>query len=636
MIVRIENGVPVEADVVSALEGFTETKFIKSRRELFLHECPLCHDTDNRKDGTQGAISYSLEKNCVSCAKCGQSEGWVKVLAGINVEWSTANTGPSLKSIAEMMRRSADEAKEEAYVDHGDWKVPVDEAIKEHLERFLSLDGKVKPWLEARGFAFSDLYGEDIGSVWCGESKAGWLVIVYRDVAGGVRGFKYRNIVEKDFWAQKGVQEEPYGIHRITSSRSTLIIVEGELDAEALVQYGVENVISVPNGSNSWRDEWCAYASHAELVLIATDNDKEGELLAKSILESVPKNMTTVKRIARVYFTNGVGVRVKDANQAMQEGASKDQIRTALLNAEDPDLTSIHLADQNVHASFIPTRWDNINYILGGGCLTGEVIHLAGKGKSGKTTIALDIHHNLAGTGVKSGFLPLDMNTSKIVTRFGMSLLGKTDSTFYATVPGSAERNGYIIEMRLAMEKFYGGKLIICNEKRISTYAEAMGAIERMGRGGCKLITVEDYLSLASMYDSESKGKNLFAGRKIIRDLTYIAERCESHIILINHLKDNGDEEAYGASQIGAGAQASIYVTPVMGLDGRKKSVMLTFKNNRMSDMLNVSVELSLGLDRILIAGPITVQTEKKNHGKKLGGSGEKPNRPTSGDGHPF
>ncbi len=625
MRVRIQDGMPIDDDMVAALEAFSDTKHVEVRQEIYLNQCPFCGSTDNRGNGVQGAISYSLRIHCLTCAKCGESHGWVETLEALRIE--TERAGPSASQIASRMRvvkpKKAEEDRQ--WVDHGDHGESTEVQAQLHVNRLMAKDSKVRAWLETRGFIFDPPYAEDLKRCWAGECAAGWLVMIYWDEDGSLRGFKYRHIETKEFSAQKGVQARPYGIHRIDPSVGALVIVEGELDCETLrIHYGVKNVISLPNGNNSWKDDWCKYLAHTDTLYIATDNDEAGEKACRKIMESLPEHAPTVTQIKRVVFRDGAHRQCKDANEALMGGpdkqhpASLDKIRSCFEEADHITLVSSERAEMNTTGRFISSGHSNWDLVQGGGFLTGEVTHIAGPPKSGKTTLMADIHQNLSQRGIKNGFLPLDMSTKNLVIRIGMNLLCSTDAEFYRTDVGSEERQRLMDKMTAAMKEKHRGNFILAKDDAVLTYKGAMAVLDRMAKSGCKVITVEDYLSLASLYEVESKGKVSFAGKRIIVDLSEVAKRNSCHIILINHLKDS--EGAYGASQLGAVAQSNNVIEAVRDEIGSVKFIRMHVKDSRLCSQSDVYIDFQFAsTDRILVASsPKRAQKTKKPSAKRL------------------
>lgn len=629
--VRIVGGMPNNDDTVSALESVTQTKALRNRPEIHLHDCPFCGATDNRGDGVQGAMSYSLEKHCFVCAKCNAVKGWKDTFDAFQIPWMVSESASSIasevrSSFANRSRASSSEDPELASVaarqaasnvDHGDYRVRKEDALLQHASRLCAENSKVLAWLGSRGITIPVDYMSDPSKIWAGESKAGWLVLVYRNRDGSVRGFKYRNIEEKVFSAQAGAQSDLWNAHLMDPSNTTASIYEGELDAEVVrLTTGAKNCFSLPNGGQSATEKFVQkigeffQESGIEMCFVGTDLDEVGESAAKSLFELLPRYCNTLRRMRRLRFVTPDGSESKDANDAVMAGSGAEILRRCYAEAEDPDLVSPDKAEMNLDARFIET-WPSLDGVLGGGALIGEVTHLAGGPKSGKTTIVTDLHQRLSTANVKSGFVALDQDSSKVSIRFGMNLLGRSDANFYKS--SGEQRVQYTTLMREKLRQTHYGKLSLSRAKRIKTYKDAMAAIERMGMIGCKLITVEDYLSLSSMLEQSTKGsKVIFAGRRVATDLAEIADRFRCHIILINHLKDDQGGGAYGSGQIGPVVQANIHVSADRDENGKVKASIMHIKENRYGAMGDVDISMTFSDDRVLVASAPRLHVDRK------------------------
>ena len=99
---------------------------------------------------------------------------------------------------------------------------------------------------------------------------------------------KYRG-PEKSFKLVKDAEKVFYNLDSI-AGLDTCIIVEGELDALALVESGISNVVSVPNGATvgnnnlDYLDNCIAYFEGKTKIILATDNDEAGEALKGELI----------------------------------------------------------------------------------------------------------------------------------------------------------------------------------------------------------------------------------------------------------------------------------------------------------------------------------------------------------------
>ena len=99
---------------------------------------------------------------------------------------------------------------------------------------------------------------------------------------------KYRD-GRKNFKLYKGAEKVFYNINSIVGY-DTCVIVEGEMDALALHEAGIKNVISVPNGATlnnnnlDYLDNCIDYFEDKEKVILAVDADEPGQMLRQEFV----------------------------------------------------------------------------------------------------------------------------------------------------------------------------------------------------------------------------------------------------------------------------------------------------------------------------------------------------------------
>jgi archaellum biogenesis ATPase FlaH len=147
------------------------------------------------------------------------------------------------------------------------------------LEEALAKSKEVQEWLSSRGIrlgiaqaahlgfkqhlTMADLKGSDI-------AKRGWIVFPSID-GGTVTGMKYRSIVEKTFYRQKGMATGLFGVQFI-DMLEPLYVVEGEPDALVLQQAGY-HAVSLPSASITPTPEMRDQLMQASRVILAGDCD---------------------------------------------------------------------------------------------------------------------------------------------------------------------------------------------------------------------------------------------------------------------------------------------------------------------------------------------------------------------------
>ncbi len=112
---------------------------------------------------------------------------------------------------------------------------------------------------------------------------------------------------EKKGWREEGGKAVFWGMD-LCKPDKPLVIVEGEMDALALDEAGIENVVSVPNGAedltcveNCWK--WLDRFKH---VILWVDNDEPGQKLERNLIQRLG-----------TWRCNVVRHRRKDANEVL-------------------------------------------------------------------------------------------------------------------------------------------------------------------------------------------------------------------------------------------------------------------------------------------------------------------------------
>lgn len=112
------------------------------------------------------------------------------------------------------------------------------------------------------------------------------IVLPWYDKNGKLVNIKFRSIKDKRFWYYQGgqpVKQHVYGLHLvIRKGAKRVYIVESEIDAMTLWQAGYP-AIALGGAVMTDRQRELILQTGIGEVIIATDNDKAGRLIAKSI-----------------------------------------------------------------------------------------------------------------------------------------------------------------------------------------------------------------------------------------------------------------------------------------------------------------------------------------------------------------
>lgn len=191
---------------------------------------------------------------------------------------------------------------------------------------------------------------------------------------------KYRTAsVDKRYWQEGGGKPVLWEIDETTTDKP-LIITEGEFDKLALHEAGIDNVVSVPFGSNNL--EWIKHCweklKEFEEVIVWADNDEAGLEMREKIVTRLGK-----------YRCKTVNTDRKDANVMLYKDG-KEAVREAVKNAEKiPIKRALQLDEiENFDPTEIPKVKSSIPLVnkFIGGFMEGMLTIWSGTNGSGKST----------------------------------------------------------------------------------------------------------------------------------------------------------------------------------------------------------------------------------------------------------
>ena len=251
------------------------------------------------------------------------------------------------------------------YCQHCQWKGAIidrPEVVKYELPEWknnTTLSDKVLKWFEGRRITSATLNKMQI------TEQMEWMPVVNKEVNcicfnyfenGQLKNTKYRDGA-KHFKMHKGAELIPYNIDCLATAKEVWI-VEGEMDALSLIEAGIENVISVPNGAQpnlTFFDRFMPSFDHIEKIHIAVDNDAPGIDLRNAIAERFGKD-----KCDYIVFTD-----CKDANEYLLLNGTFG-LRDAANNfTEFPMVGVFSITD------FLPDIENLYNYGLPAGADTG-------------------------------------------------------------------------------------------------------------------------------------------------------------------------------------------------------------------------------------------------------------------------
>ena len=154
------------------------------------------------------------------------------------------------------------------------------------VEVFEPVKDKAVQWFESRGISQQTLNDLNVttGEEFMPQTGQKENTIQFNYIMGDeLINVKYRD-GRKNFKLYKGAEKIFYNINSIVGY-DWCVIVEGEMDALALHEAGIKNVISVPNGATlnsnnlDYLDNCIDYFEDKEKIILAVDADEAGQAL---------------------------------------------------------------------------------------------------------------------------------------------------------------------------------------------------------------------------------------------------------------------------------------------------------------------------------------------------------------------
>jgi 5S rRNA maturation endonuclease (ribonuclease M5) len=170
------------------------------------------------------------------------------------------------------------------------------------------------------------------------------------------------------------------GILKSIKNKQPIAITEGEKDAETLISYGIQATTNAC-GAGKWDDSYSSFLKGAKEVWVFGDNDEPGEKHVAKVCQSLKKLEIPCKPIKLTNLTEK-GEDISDwmENHTLNElqeltRFTKPFSNYALIKAED----------------LMKMEFEPLEYIIPNFLVRGTAMLIAGKGKLGKSWLALQI-----------------------------------------------------------------------------------------------------------------------------------------------------------------------------------------------------------------------------------------------------
>lgn len=389
---------------------------------------------------------------------------------------------------------------------------------------------KVEQYLAKRGFSRETWQRRGVkeknGAIMFPYHENGELVLVkYR------RPEKYTGKGSK-YWQEGGGKPVLWGMDGC-DPRKPLIITEGECDALALDEAGVDNAVSIPFGvsNTDWIEECWEFLEQFDKIILWVDNDDSG----RDMLQEV------VPRLGewRCYIAHG---KHNDANEELYKEGT-DAVIEATKNAEEvPIRRLVRMSEvETLDPSKMGRAFSGISHInrLLGGYIYGTITLWTGDNAAGKSTFLsqemIECVDRQIPVVIYSGELPHGL------LRYWMHLQMAGQGSIREKPDQVENRSVYYvpkeIEQRLVM--WYRDYLFLYDHLQQNGPQDIIDVFTNAARRhGCKVFLLDN---LMAVNYGGRKGEYYHRQSEFVTRLKEFADKFNCHVHIVAHPKKSDE-----------------------------------------------------------------------------------------------
>lgn len=518
--------------------------------ELHFKYCPYCHGGEHRDKET---FSVSLEHGAFCCLRssCGKQGHFVELCRDFNYALDFGNS------------------KSRKY---------------KHLKQApITVRDKAIEFLASRGI--SELIGR-LYNITTRKDNENIIVFPFYDDEGILQTVKYRKadyVKGRDKnkeWCERDTKLILFGM-RQCKDFERLTICEGQLDSLSVIESGVFNAVSVPNGANgfTWVEHCYDWVNRFNEIVIFGDCENGKISLVDEFVKRFPKKRTLVVR-----QSDYLGE--KDANDILRK-YGKEAVKKCIENAELRKVDAVlSLADvRKIDLEKMPSIKSGIYDLdrVTGGFYFGTVTLLTGKRGEGKSTLASNFFKSALEQGYNcfaySGELPayhfkewLDRQIAGERCCAGRNEWG--DEIYWVSDADTA-----------AINAWYDGKAFVYDNSAVIEQLTDGGEIDEnltllnamqiaACQYGIKFVVLDN---LMTALDVEPNDDIYRAQSAFVKKLKRIAQRLEIVVILIAHPRKEAAGSELTSDSVSGASDITNAVDTVMtySADGKNANCSL-------------------------------------------------------------
>lgn len=548
-----------QADIYS-FAGFLAAETKQKGNELFFKYCPYCGGGHSKDKDT---FSINLETGAFKCfrSSCGKQGHFVQAARDFGFKLDFDKSSIVYKPMPQKQIQTTSPAVE---------------------------------YLKSRGITENICRKYKITTA---ENKPSILVIPFYDTNGTLIMAKYRNtkFVKGQSsggkeWCTKETKPILFGMQYAQNYEKPLVITEGQMDALALAECGVDNPVSVPTGAKgfTWVEHCYDYVDKFTEIIIFGDCENGEITLLKEMTSHFAHKIIKCVRQADYLME-------KDANDILQK-YGKDAVKQAVEKAEQVQTCRLkELADvKNVDIYSMErlfTGFPTLDKVLGG-LYYGQVIVLTGKNGNGKSTVMSQIIASAISQRVKimvySGELPdyhfkrwLDLQIAG--DDYAVAKTTSTGGTAYSLSTKDVEQ----------ISNYYKGTIWIYDNTAVSDTGnecdELVKTIElSIKKFGVRFVCLDNLMTALDV----PLGEDLYrAQSSFLKRLKQVAQKYDVVILLVAHPRKSSHQQLEKDDIAGSGDITNrVDVVLTYTRDETKDELgYLAVKKNRLTGFLTKS-----------------------------------------------
>ena len=347
---------------------------------------------------------------------------------------------------------------------------------------------------------------------------------------------KYRSIGKEPQWIrEKDTMPILYGMWRIDTTKP-VICVEGESDQLAVVESGINNVVSVPSGAKdfSWIENCWDWLQQIDEFILFGDTDEPGREMTEKLIVKLGEDRCRVG-----------DNKYKDANELLyREG--KDAVRNAIESARRvPKAGVVNVAEikrKRGEVYGIPTGFKSLDRKLEDTQL-GELTIWTGRSGDGKSTILSQVILEALDFGVSVFVYSGELTAQTFQEWINKQAAGEENLESYKNRYGDVKYE-VKLEVENKIKNWYKDRLFLYDNTVVDKDIPNSGVLDlckyTSKRYDCKVYVIDNLMTVG--YDSSTERDYYLAQAKFVRSLKEFAKTHNVHVHLVIHPKKTEGE----------------------------------------------------------------------------------------------